>query len=150
MVQKHFQLNKKLGNFRIFCLKSLEKSERKSVSIKPYNIIRKSTDNINSLLTKRIISLNQIEKKSLASEWFKEWFNKGRLKKVSNEFLREERYHRKIYDWAKIKLRQPLEVGEELLVLSKTKIHLTRQVQRTYHKLIKKHCDLPHCKKTLS
>ena len=109
---------------RIFCLKSLEKSERKSVRIKQYNIIRKSTDNINSLLAKKIISSNQIEKKSLASEWFKEWFNKDRLKKVSNEFLREERYHRKIYDWAQIKLRQPLEVGEELLILSKTKIHL--------------------------
>ena len=72
-----------------------KKSERKSVCIKPYHIIRTS-DNMNSLPTKKYsISPNKIKKKSLASKRFKEWFDTDRLKKVSSDVLRQERYHKK-------------------------------------------------------
>lgn len=80
-----------LGNilFEIF-----KKSERKSVCIKSYHLIRKS-DNMNSPPKKNSISPNKIKKKSLASERFKEWFNTDRLKKVSSDVLRQKRYHKK-------------------------------------------------------
>ena len=65
----------------------------KSVFIKPYNIIRKSTY-MKSLPTKKNTHSHQTRsrKKYLASKRFKI----DRLKKVSSEVLRQEKYHKKI------------------------------------------------------
>ena len=41
-----------------------------------------------------------------------------RIERISREVGRQERYHVNIYDRKKLGLRQPLELGEELLILS--------------------------------
>ena len=56
---------------------------------------------------------NEIEKNSLNSEASKERFNFLKLKKV-----RQEKINKKTYKRKKLKLRSPLEVGEEVLVLT--------------------------------
>ena len=62
--QKIRELNK-----RIFRLKSLEKRDMKFSQLKPYEIIRKSSDNMNSLISRKYsIALNEIEEKSSESE----------------------------------------------------------------------------------
>ena len=62
------------------------------------------------------------------SEANKERFNFLRLKKIREEKVRQEKFNRKICERKKLKLRSPLEVGEEVLVLAsrlkKKKIHL--------------------------
>ena len=54
---------------RILHLKSLERSERKSVRIKPYNIIRKSRDNINNLPTKKVLNLTKQDWEEIFGIW---------------------------------------------------------------------------------
>ena len=80
-----------------------------------YEIIKKFVENMNSLpSTKYKQTPNEIEKNSLNSEASRERFNFLRLKKkiekknLTRKFMREK----------KIKLRSPLEVGEEVLVLA--------------------------------
>ena len=61
---------------------------------------------------------NEIEKNSLNSEASQERFNLLRLKKIRGEKVRQEKFNEKIYERKKVKLRFPLEVGEEVLVLA--------------------------------
>ena len=91
----------------------------KTRCLKPYEVIRKSTNNMNSLPSKKYsIAFNKIEKKSLGSEQLKEWFDMNRIEKISREVGRQERYHKNIYDRKKLSLRQPLELDKEVLILS--------------------------------
>ena len=61
-------------------------------------------------------SQNEIEKKSLGSERFREWFDLDirRIRILSGEIRRQEKYQEKIYRRKKLMLRIPLEVGEEV------------------------------------
>ena len=61
---------------------------------------------------------NEIEKNSLNSEASKERFNFLRLKKIREEKVRQKKFNRKTYEKKILKLRSPLEVGEEVLVLA--------------------------------
>ena len=111
---KAFAAEQKLRELKkiTFRLKAMRK--RLSKKSKPYQIIRKSFDNMNSLpSTKYKQTPNEIEKNSLNSEASKERFNFLRLKKV-----RQEKINKKTYKRKKLKLRSPLEVGEEVLVLT--------------------------------
>ena len=90
---------------RIFRLKALKKIVSKRIS--PYEIIKKSVDNMNSLPKYKQIP-NEIEKNTLSSEADRESFNFSRLKKISQEKNRLERFDKKIYKRKKLKLRSPL------------------------------------------
>ena len=61
---------------------------------------------------------NEIEKNSLNPEASKERFNFLRSIKIREEKVRQEKFNKKIYERKKLKLRSPLEVGEEMLVLA--------------------------------
>ena len=61
---------------------------------------------------------NEIEKNSLNSKASKERFNFLRLKKFREQKVRQEKFDKKIFKRKKLKLRSPLEVGEEMLVLA--------------------------------
>ena len=77
---------------RISPLKCLEKKDKISGRIKTYNIIRISSDNINSLQSKTTkYHQTNLKKKFLSSAQFKEWFDITRLKKVSNKVMRQEK-----------------------------------------------------------
>ena len=80
-----------------------------------YEIIKKFVENMNSLpSTKYKQTPNEIEKNSLNSEASRERFNFLRLKKK----IEKKNLTRKFTREKKIKLRSPLEVGEEVLVLA--------------------------------
>ena len=85
---------------RIFHLKSLEKRDGKSKTccLKPFEIIRKLANNMNFLPSKKY----EIEMKYLGFEQFKEGFDMNRIKKISREVGRQERYHKNIYDRKRI------------------------------------------------
>ena len=74
---------------------------------------------MNSLPTAKYNQIpNEIEKNTLSSEADRESFNFSRLKKISQEKSRPERFDKKIYRRKKLKLRSPLKLGEEVLVLA--------------------------------
>ena len=101
----------------IFRLKTLEKKFSKRRN--PYEIITKSVDNMNSQPKTKYKQLpNDIEKNTLSSEASRERFNFSRLEKISIEKNRIEKFDKKIYQRKKLKLRSPLEVGEEVLILA--------------------------------
>ena len=80
-----------------------------------YDIIKKFVENMNSLpSTKYKQTPNEIEKNSLNSEASRERFNFLRLKKK----IEKKNLTRKFTREKKIKLRSPLKVGEEVLVLA--------------------------------
>ena len=60
----------------------------------------------------------KLKKNSLKSETSKEIFNFLRLKKIREEKVGQEKFNKKIYERKKSKLRSPLKVGEEVLVLA--------------------------------
>ena len=102
---------------RILRLKAIEKKSKKG-RIKTQEIVENSTDNMNSLPSRKYhVSLNEIEKKSLESEMFREWFDINRIRIISGEIRRQEKCQENIYRRKKLKLRVPLEVGEEVLML---------------------------------
>ena len=85
----------------------------------PNAIIEKAIDNVNSLPTaKHGIEPNKIEKNSLASEAYREWFDIRRLSKVSKTQYRYERYEKNKYLKKRKQLRVPLEIGENVLLFA--------------------------------
>ena len=101
---------------RIFTLKALEKEISKRVN--PYEIIKKSVDNMNSQPTTKYKQVpNDIEKNTLSSKASRERFNFSRLEK-GREKNRLEKFDKKIYQRKKLNLRSSLEVGEEVLILA--------------------------------
>ena len=99
---------------RISRLSALQKNMK--VKCSPKNIIEKAVDNMNSLPSAKYgIAPNDIEKKSLSSETYREWFDIRRLGKVSNS---QYRYEKKKYQKKKKKLRIALEIGKDVLLLS--------------------------------
>ena len=116
---KAFAAKQKLRELkkRIFRLKAMVK--RLSKKMNPYEIIKKSVHDMNSLPSAKYKQTpNEIEKNSLNSEASKKRFSLLRLKKIRGEKVRQEKFNKKIYERKKIKLRFPLEVGEEVLVLA--------------------------------
>ena len=116
---KSFAAEQKLRELkkRIFRLKALEKKISKRVN--PYQIIRKLVGNMKSQPTTKYKQVpNDTEKNTLSSEASRERFNFPRLEKISIEKNRIEKFDKKIYQRKKLKLRSPLEVGEEVLILA--------------------------------
>ena len=74
---------------------------------------------MNSLPTKKYeIKPEEHEQKSLGSEVYRVRFDLHPLEKISKEHNRLMRYDQQIYNRKKLKLRSPIEVGEEVLILS--------------------------------
>ena len=93
---------------RIFWLLALGKSV--TIKKRPNIIIRKATDNRNALPTPKYgVSPNMVEKKSLSSDRYKEWFNFRWIRKISKEISRHEKYQRKQYVRKKKQLCVPLQ-----------------------------------------
>ena len=87
---------------RIFRFKALKKKVSKRIS--SVKILKKSVDNMNSLLTAKYKQIpNEIEKSTLSSEVDRERFNFSRLKKISQEKNRLERFGKKICKRKKLK-----------------------------------------------
>ena len=88
--QKLRELKKRLS--RPFVLQRNSKTKLKSPNI----LIQKAVENMNSLPTAKYgIEPDKIEKRSFKSDWFRDWFDIGRLSRISKAQPRHERYQTK-------------------------------------------------------
>ena len=111
--QKLRELKKRLS--RLLVLQRNSKTKFKSPNV----LIQKAVENVNSLPTAKYgVEPDKIEKKSLESDEFREWFDIRRLSKISKTQPRYERYEESKYGRKKKKLRVPLEIREDVLFLS--------------------------------
>ena len=110
--QKIRELKKRIS--RLLLIKKNMKLKRS-----PNDIIKNAVDNMNSLSSPKYgIAPNEIEKKSLLSEVYREWFDIRRLGKVSKSQYRYERHERNKHQKKKKQLRIPWEIGKDVLLLS--------------------------------
>ena len=111
--QKLRELKKRLS--RLLALQKNSKTKLKS----PNALIQKAVENMNSLPTVKYgVEPEKVEEKYLASEAYREWYDFRRLNTVSKACARYERYDKSRYGRKKKKLRVPLEIGEDILLLS--------------------------------
>ena len=115
---KAFAAEQKIREFKKLLLKVKTFYQKSKTKFKPYEIIRKVTANMNKTKTvKYQIEPEDVEKKALADNNFREKFDFYRLSKIGKENKRYKRYMSK-KDSYKRKLRDPLSIGERVLVLS--------------------------------
>ena len=115
---KAFAAEQKIREFKKLLLKVKTFYQKSKTKFKPYEIIRKVTANMNKTKTvKYQIEPEDVEKKALADDNFREKFDFYRLSKIGKENKRYKRSMSK-KDSYKRKLRDPLSIGERVLVLS--------------------------------
>ena len=61
---------------------------------------------------------NEVKKNMIGSEGNRERFNFARLEKLKREKSRLKKFDKNIYERKRLKLRSPLELGEEVLILA--------------------------------
>ena len=115
---KAFAAEQKIREFKKLLLNVKTFYQKSKTKFKPYEIIRKVTANMNKTKTvKYQIEPEDVEKKALADDNFREKIDFYRLSKIGKENKRYKRYMSK-KDSYKRKLRDPLSIGERVLVLS--------------------------------
>ena len=98
-------------------MKYLYKKNQKKINAN--EIIKKATINMNKTKTAKYqIEPEEVEKKSLEDENFREKFDFCRLEKEGKDNKRNKRYFIKKDSSNKRKLREPLNIGEKVLVLA--------------------------------
>ena len=110
---KFLELKKRIS--RLLVLQRNSKAKLKS----PNLLIQKAVENMNSFpMPKYRVEPDIIEKRSLESDWYREFFDIRRSSKISKGQLRYERHETKKYLRKRKKLRVPLQIGENVLLLS--------------------------------
>ena len=93
--------------------------QNKQGRIKPNDLIKKATNNLNNKISVKYGKApNDIEKKSLNDDNFREVFDTKRIYKVGLDKDRQNRYFEKIDKKKKRKLRSPLNIGEDVIILA--------------------------------
>ena len=115
---KAFAAEQKIREFKKLLLKMKDLYKKSKRKIMPNEIIRKATANMNKTKTEKYnIEPEKVEKTSLEDDTFREKFDFYRLQKVSKNNNRIQRYSIK-KDSRKRQLREPLNLGEKVLVLA--------------------------------
>ena len=115
---KAFTAEQKIREFKKLLLKIKSLYKKNGMRVKPNELIKKTTTNMNKTkTTKYQIEPEYVEKKSLEDDNFREKFDFYRIEKVGQNNKRIKRYIIK-KDANKRKLREPLAIGEKVLVLS--------------------------------
>ena len=104
---KAFAAEKKRRELKKRISKLLALQRNREAKLKSPNIIiEKAVENMNSLsIIKHGLEPGKIEKRSLESDWFREWFDIRRLSRISKAQPRYERYQKKRYLRKRKKLR---------------------------------------------
>ena len=116
---KAFAAEQKIREFKklLLKMKNIIRSDKKR--LKPNDVIKKVTYNMNNTRSQKYqIEPEIVEQKSLKSVNFKDEYDFHRLNKVGKEIDRQNRYNKKKDDNNPRKLRDPLQIGEKVLVLS--------------------------------
>ena len=116
---KAFAAERAIRDLKKILLRSKRLNKEGKRRIKPYDLIKKATSNLNNKISVKYgRTPNDVEKKSLGDDQFREIFDIKRIYKVGLENNRQNRYFEKIDKKKKKKLRSPLSVGEEVLILA--------------------------------
>ena len=116
---KAFAAEQKIREFKKMLLKLKDLFKKAGKQIKPNEIIKKVTLNINKTKTQKYnIEPEEVEKKALSDDDFGEKFDFYRLEKVGKHAARIDRYNLKKDTQQPRKLRDPLSIGEKVLVLA--------------------------------
>ena len=116
---KAFAAERAIRDFKKILLRSKRLNKEEKRRIKPYDLIKKATNNLNGKVSVKYDETpNNIEKNSLNDDNFREVFDVRRIYKVGLDRNRQERYYEKIDKKKKKKLRSPLSVGEDVLILA--------------------------------
>ena len=119
---KAFAAEQKIRELKKLFLRSKHIEKFKGKHIKPYELIKKATFNLNNTKSAKYgYSPEQIEEQALdpnTGKYFQEMYDFHRLIKVKESRDQTEKYDAKV-DRRKKRLRDPLEVGEKVLVLAK-------------------------------
>ena len=116
---KAFAAEQKIREFKklLLKMKNIVKGEKKR--LKPNEVIKKVTFNVNNTKSQKYqIEPEIVEQKSLKSVTFKDEYDFHRLSKVGKDRDRQIRYNKKKDENNPRKLRDPLQSGEKVLVLS--------------------------------
>ena len=116
---KAFAAEQKIRELKkiIFKTKNAYKLSKKKINSK--KIIEKSVQNLNNTNSEKYGAPPEIiEQKTLENEVFKEVYDFYRLAKVSKDAGRYERYNEQLDKKQKKKLREPLNIGERVLILA--------------------------------
>ena len=119
--RKAFAAEQKIREFKKILLKSKRFEKFRKNRLKPSELIKKATQNMNeTVLTKYQLAPQTIEKRSLNpndGKYFQEIYDFMRIKKIENNQMRNDKYDQKI-DRRKRTLRSPLNLDEKVLVLA--------------------------------
>ena len=116
--EKAFASEQKIREFKKLLLKIKAIYKKNKMKFKPIEIIKKTTANMNKTKsTKYQIEPEEVERKSLKDNNFREKFDFYRIEKVGESNKRTKRYLIK-RDLNKRKLREPLMIGEKVPILA--------------------------------
>ena len=116
---KAFAAEQKIRDFKKLLLRSKNNAKRNEVRIQPVKLIQKAAINLNRTPTQKYgLEPEQVESESLKHKDFKEVFDFHRLLKLRKDIERRDRFNDVRDNSKNIRLRDPLEIGEKVLVLA--------------------------------
>ena len=116
---KAFAAEQKIREFKKLLLKMKTLFKKSSKRLKPNDVIKKVTTNLNKTKTEKYqMEPEEVEKKALSDDNFREKYDFYRLEKVGKHANRLDRYNIKKDINNPKKLRDPLQIGEKVLVLA--------------------------------
>ena len=116
---KAFTAEQKIRDLKKLLLRSKNNAKRNKVRLQPVKLIQKTTINLNRTPTQKYgLEPEQVESKSLKNKDFREVFDFHRLLKVVKDIERRDRFNEVRDNSKNIRLKDPLEIGEKVLVLA--------------------------------
>ena len=117
--EKAFAAEQKIREFKKLLPKMKTLFKKSSKRLKPNEVINKVTTNLNKTKTEKYqMEPEEVEKKALSDDDFREKYDFYRLEKVGKHANRLDRYNIKLDINNPKKLRDPLQIGEKVLVLA--------------------------------
>ena len=115
---KAFAAEQKIREFKKLLLKTKRFTKDQGERLKPNKLIKNAVENLNKTLTTKYgVSPENVENKTINSEFNSEMYDFLRLKKVDNSNFRNNKYNAR-KDRGQKKLRNPLCPDEKVLVLA--------------------------------
>ena len=116
---KAFAAEQKIREFKKLLLKTKTLYQKSKKKIKPSEIIKKVTANMNKTKSQKYdVEPEKIKEKSLEDHNFREKFDFYGVEKIGKHIASQKRYDSKKDIQKPKKLREPLNIGEKVLVLS--------------------------------
>ena len=116
---KAFAAEQKIREFKKLLLKMKNLFKKYGKKLKPNEVTRKVTVNLNKTKTAKYqIEPEEIEKRALLDDAFREKYDFCRLEKIGTHASRQDRYNLKKDILNPRKLREPLEIGGKVFVLA--------------------------------